>query len=59
LIKERWGLDSSNFDELKAKRKELISKTEEIFKEVIWKLLNISKNTLEAVRALRTTVNGY
>ncbi len=54
LIKERWA-DSTNTDELQAKRKELIRKTEEIVKEA-WKLRNSSKNTLEAVGALRTAL---
>ena len=54
MIKERWA-DSPNTDELQAKRKELIRKTEEIVKEA-WKLRNSSKNTLEAVGALRTAL---
>ena len=54
LIRERWA-DSTNTDELQAKRKELIRKTEEIVKEA-WKLRNSSKNTLEAVGALRTAL---
>ncbi|MFC1624861.1 hypothetical protein ACFL15_00625 [Patescibacteria group bacterium] len=54
LIRERWA-DSTKADELQAKRQELIRKTEEIVKEA-WKLRNSSKNTLEAVGALRTAL---
>lgn len=54
LIRERW-VDSSSVDELQAKRQELIKKTEAIIRES-WQLKNSSKNTLEAVGALRTAL---
>lgn len=54
LIRERW-VDSSSVDELQSKRQELIKKTEAIIRES-WQLKNSSKNTLEAVGALRTAL---
>lgn len=54
IIKEKWA-DSSSVDELQSKRLELIKKTEAIIKES-WQLKNSSKNTLEAVGALRTAL---
>ncbi len=54
LIRERW-VDSSSVDELQVKRQELIKKTEAIIRES-WQLKNSSKNTLEAVGALRTAL---
>jgi hypothetical protein len=54
LIQERWT-NSSDIDELQAKRQELIRKTEEIIKEA-WILRDTAKNNLEAVGALRTAL---
>lgn len=54
LIRERW-VDSSNIDELRSKRQELIKKTEAIIRES-WQLKNSAKNTLEAIGALRTAL---
>lgn len=54
VIRSRWQ-DYHTVEELQAKRKELIKKTEAIVTES-WELKNGSKNTLEATGALRTAL---
>ncbi|MFA6250284.1 MAG: hypothetical protein WC686_02125 [Candidatus Shapirobacteria bacterium] len=54
IIRERWSL-SVTTEELQAKRRELINKTENVLKEA-YELKGKSKNTLESVQALRTVL---
>lgn len=54
IIRERWA-DSSDIDELRVKRLELVKKVEAIIRES-WQLKNSAKNTLEAVGALRVAL---
>ncbi|KKS14308.1 hypothetical protein A2617_03890 [Candidatus Daviesbacteria bacterium RIFOXYD1_FULL_41_10] len=54
IVRGRWQ-DYHTVEELQAKRKELIKKTEAIINES-WELKNGAKNTLEATGALRTAL---
>lgn len=54
IVRERWASDLDTED-LQEKRRDLIRKTEEIVRES-WNLRKSSKNTLEAVGALRTAL---
>lgn len=54
IVRGRWQ-DYHTVEELQAKRKELIKKTEAIITES-WELKNSAKNTLEATGALRTAL---
>lgn len=54
IVEERWQ-NSHTIEELQAKRKELIKKTEAIVAES-WQLKSEAKNTQEATGALRTAL---
>lgn len=54
IVRGRWQ-DYHTVEELQAKRKELIKKTEAIITES-WELKNSAKNTQEATGALRTAL---
>jgi uncharacterized coiled-coil DUF342 family protein len=54
IIKDRWSQTIST-EELRAKRQELVHKTEKVLKEA-YELKDKSKNTLESIQALRTVL---
>lgn len=54
IVRGRWG-DYHTVEELQAKRKELIKKTEAIIAES-WELKEKAKNTMEATSSLRTAL---
>jgi uncharacterized coiled-coil DUF342 family protein len=54
IVRGRWE-DYHTVEELQAKRKELIKKTEAIIAES-WELKNKAKNTMEATSSLRTAL---
>lgn len=54
IVRERWE-DYHTVEELQAKRKELIKKTEAIIAES-WELKDKAKNTMEATNSLRTAL---
>lgn len=54
IVRERWE-DYHTVEELQAKRKELIKKTEAIIAES-WELKDKAKNTMEATSSLRTAL---